>query len=283
MPVFPADDLSLSVAIRNRLRPLIASHASGFNENVKRNSPTAGASQTRDMWGKVKFAASLEFDRKIDDIELLMSFWEVYRITGFTYFDFEQIVMGTPGYRSPEVLGTGDGATLTFTIRAKEIVSSSVVVYNNTVPISSGFYALSAETNGIGTGSQGEDQIIFGGGHAPVGAKAITGATNANPIVITSASHGRITGEKVTITGVLGNTAANATLATIVVINANSFSLTGVAGNGAYTSGGVVAASVLSLAYKGRRRYTVEIPAPPPKSSSAYNLQRVQMQIQEKF
>lgn len=284
MAVFPTDDLSLSLAIRRRLRPLIASHSSDFMENVKRNAPTAGASQTRDMWGKLKFKAALEFDRTIDDAELVMSFWQTNRVIGFTFFDFEPCVIGTPGYRNPDPLGTGDGSTLAFTIRAKEIVSSSVVVYSDTSPtstsrvaISSGFYSLS-----VGTGSQGEDQIVFGGGHIPVGAKSITGATNATPIVITAAGHGRATGEVVTIAGVLGNTAANGTRI-IIVTGPNTFSLTGSVGNGAYTSGGTVAATLLSIAYKGRRRYTVEIPTPPSKASSDWNRQRVSFTVLEKF
>lgn len=65
----------------------------------------------------------------------------------------------------------------------------------------------------------------------------ITNATNANPIVITtSAAHNLVTGDSVTISGVLGNTAANGTnVAT--VLTATTFSIP-VAGNGAYTSGG---------------------------------------------
>lgn len=65
----------------------------------------------------------------------------------------------------------------------------------------------------------------------------ITGATQATPIVITSTAHGRATGDYVRIAGVGGNTAANG-LFKIAVINANSFSLNGSVGNGAYTSGG---------------------------------------------
>lgn len=68
---------------------------------------------------------------------------------------------------------------------------------------------------------------------------AITGATNATPIVITSANHGLATGMRVTIAGVGGNTAANGDF-TITVVDSNSFSLTGSVGNGAYTSGGTV-------------------------------------------
>lgn len=66
---------------------------------------------------------------------------------------------------------------------------------------------------------------------------SITGATNASPIVITSASHGLNTGTRVTISGVGGNTAANGTFQ-ITNVSANTFSLDGSTGNGAYTSGG---------------------------------------------
>jgi hypothetical protein len=75
--------------------------------------------------------------------------------------------------------------------------------------------------------------------------KAITGATNATPIVITSASHGFSTGDLVAIVQVGGNTAANGVFS-ITVLDANTFSLqsiaTGadVAGSGAYTSGGLI-------------------------------------------
>ena len=65
----------------------------------------------------------------------------------------------------------------------------------------------------------------------------ITNATNASPIVVTSAGHGLSTGTRVTIAGVLGNTAANGDF-NATVIDANTFSLDGTTGNSAYTSGG---------------------------------------------
>ncbi len=65
----------------------------------------------------------------------------------------------------------------------------------------------------------------------------ITNATNASPIVITSANHKLTTGMRVTVASVGGNTAANGTHI-ITVVDANSFSLDGSSGNGAYTSGG---------------------------------------------
>jgi hypothetical protein len=64
----------------------------------------------------------------------------------------------------------------------------------------------------------------------------ITAASNANPIVITSVAHGLSTGARVTITGVVGNTAANTT-AVVTKLTADTFSIP-TAGNGAYTSGG---------------------------------------------
>lgn len=67
--------------------------------------------------------------------------------------------------------------------------------------------------------------------------KAITGATNTANIDITSAAHGLKTGDRIRITGVQGNTAANGTF-TVTVIDANTFRLKGVAGTGAYTVGG---------------------------------------------
>jgi hypothetical protein len=66
---------------------------------------------------------------------------------------------------------------------------------------------------------------------------AITAATNATPIQITAANHGYKNGQKTTIAGVGGNTAANGTW-TLTVVDPNNFTLNGSTGNGAYTSGG---------------------------------------------
>lgn len=70
---------------------------------------------------------------------------------------------------------------------------------------------------------------------------SITAATQANPVVVTSAAHGLANGQKVHITGVAGMTQLNNL--TYIVANqaANTFELTGINGTGfgAYTSGGV--------------------------------------------
>lgn len=64
----------------------------------------------------------------------------------------------------------------------------------------------------------------------------VTAASNANPVVVTSAAHGLTSGTKVRVQGVGGNTNANGLFA-VTRLSADTFSLP-VAGNGAYTSGG---------------------------------------------
>lgn len=78
---------------------------------------------------------------------------------------------------------------------------------------------------------------------ADAGIKAITGATNATPIVITATAHGFTNGDIVLIGAVGGNQAANG-IWKIANQAANTFELTNpitgtnVSGSGAYTSGG---------------------------------------------
>lgn len=79
---------------------------------------------------------------------------------------------------------------------------------------------------------------IFGATPTAVaGSGAVTGATNASPIVITQVGHGKANGDAVFISGVGGNTAANGAWV-IANITANTYELRGSAGNGAYTAGG---------------------------------------------
>jgi hypothetical protein len=66
----------------------------------------------------------------------------------------------------------------------------------------------------------------------------ITGASNANPIVITASGHGLTSGTWVTISGVTGNTNANGTWP-ITFVSSSTFSIpTG--GNATYTGGGQI-------------------------------------------
>ena len=73
--------------------------------------------------------------------------------------------------------------------------------------------------------------------------KAITGATAADPVVITSNGHGLANGTKVSIRGVVGMVELNIETAyTVAATATNTFALSGLDGSGfdAYTSGGVV-------------------------------------------
>jgi hypothetical protein len=76
--------------------------------------------------------------------------------------------------------------------------------------------------------------------------QAITGATAANPVVITSNNHGLQTGDTCTITGVVGMVEINDRTFTVTRVDANEFSLDSEDGtlHTAYTSGGTFAAAI---------------------------------------
>lgn len=78
---------------------------------------------------------------------------------------------------------------------------------------------------------------------------SITGATKANPCVITSAAHGLRNGQSIKIDGVAGMTQLNGNTYTVAGKTDDTFQLSGVNSSayGTYTSGGVI--SFLSLAY----------------------------------
>lgn len=80
----------------------------------------------------------------------------------------------------------------------------------------------------------------------------ITGvAQPTNPTEITSTNHGLVTGDVVTITGVVGMTQLNDNIYTITVIDVNTFSLDGIDNTafGAYVSGGIWTATDRSFAF----------------------------------
>jgi hypothetical protein len=73
------------------------------------------------------------------------------------------------------------------------------------------------------------------------------GATNAIPIEITtSGAHLFVSGQRVLVANVKGNTAANGTW-TITVTSSTKFTLNGSTGNGAWTSGGAVGDGGLTI------------------------------------
>jgi Flp pilus assembly protein TadG len=79
-------------------------------------------------------------------------------------------------------------------------------------------------------------------------ARNITGATKANPVVITSAAHGFVNGDKVYITGVNGMTQLNNKIFTVAGAAANTFQLSGVSGTAysTYSSSGTVTKCVVA-------------------------------------
>jgi hypothetical protein len=66
----------------------------------------------------------------------------------------------------PELVGTGDGSTLTFDLTSAGIIYS--VVFVNGIEQAGSAYSISA-----GTGTGGVDQLVFGSGNAPASALAI--------------------------------------------------------------------------------------------------------------
>ncbi len=93
--------------------------------------------------------------------------------------------------------------------------------------------------------SNGFTTFNVGGSWSPTQA-TITGASKANPCVITATSHGFATGDTVTISGVGGMYQLNQNRYVITVIDANSFSLKDLFENPVnssayttYTSGGI--------------------------------------------
>jgi hypothetical protein len=66
---------------------------------------------------------------------------------------------------------------------------------------------------------------------------AVSAATNASPIAVTTATHGLTTGDTVYISGVTGNTAANGQWQ-VTVTGGTTFTLDGSTGNGTYGTGG---------------------------------------------
>lgn len=83
----------------------------------------------------------------------------------------------------------------------------------------------------------GSEVIPVTGTCQPHDIGVITDASNNNPIVITSANHGRVDGDRVSVSGVTGNTAANGTWS-INVLDGDTFELTNSTGSGNYVSGG---------------------------------------------
>lgn len=116
----------------------------------------------------------------------------------------------------------------------------NLAVANSTTSTYGPFAAGTFHVQNTVTGSTYANQGSLTIGPASYAGGGITAATNASPILITTASaHGLSTGASVLIDQVTGNTAANG-FWTITVVNSTQFLLTNSTGNGSYVSGGRV-------------------------------------------
>ena len=127
------------------------------------------------------------------------------------------------------------GAYEYFALSAAQILAAQTPPVQLSAPITR-VLVTSSTASGIVTTT-----IASAAGAVPgVSNLAVTNATNATPIVITTTSaHGLSSGNYVSISGVQGNTNANGTWS-ITVLSTTTFSLGGSTGNAAYTSGGAV-------------------------------------------
>lgn len=100
----------------------------------------------------------------------------------------------------------------------------------------------------------------------------ITGATQANPCVITANSHGLVSGDEVYISGVGGMTQLNGGYYTVTYIGANTFSLDGVNSTayGAYTSGGTIKRSAMYTPYDETDLFQIQIQREQTPVSASY-------------
>jgi len=127
------------------------------------------------------------------------------------------------------------GAYKYFALSAAQILAAQTPAVTLSSPITRVLVQASATSGVITTTVASSSGTVPG-----VSNLAVTGASSASPIEITTASaHGLSSGNYVTISGVLGNTNANGTYA-ITVTSATKFTLNGSTGNAAYTSGGIV-------------------------------------------
>lgn len=129
-------------------------------ENVKRTPPEAGNSYIRDVWGVVRFAASMEFQVTSADAKILWPFYLTNRLVSFTMFDFEE------RHFDAEAIGTATGALQTFTVPAKEIKNYTVFHAGVAIPGGNVTYL-------VGAGTDGQDQVRITAGSATAG-QAIT-------------------------------------------------------------------------------------------------------------
>jgi hypothetical protein len=144
------------------IKPLVGYEA-GEIENVRRNPAEAGATQIRDLWGGLtKFYAEFEYELGTAAAHEFLRFRRANRALTFTFYDIDLDAF------DGENIGTGDGSNLIFTIPAKE-TANRVVRVAGVLRTAGTHYNVTS-----GTGSLGEDRVVFTAGNAPTNGQAVT-------------------------------------------------------------------------------------------------------------
>ncbi|MFO1001216.1 MAG: hypothetical protein U0936_12800, partial [Planctomycetaceae bacterium] len=144
----------------------------------------------------------------------------------------DQIILQGLGNADPNVNHPGNGLHTVTVLDNNRFRLNAVNGSTGTVRYTGGgtWYVPDFQSNGTARGLVTIDMQNT----VPQG--TVRAATNAGPIVITSPSHGLTTGQRVRISNVNGNTAANGVFK-ITVVDANTFRLDGTTGNGTYNPG----------------------------------------------
>lgn len=157
-------------------------------------------------------------------------------ITGATNASPISVTVASHGYSTGNV------------VRIRDVKGNTAANANWTITVvDTNTFTLDTSTGNGTYGGGGEVVLVVSSDGtftlATTSAVNISGATNAQPIEITAAGHGFLTGQAVTIASVGGNLGANGTWI-ITVTGVNTFTLNNSIGTGAYTSGGTATGKV---------------------------------------
>jgi hypothetical protein len=134
--------------------------------------------------------------------------------------------------------GTGIEGTITLELFDKNLQLKARRIIKNLITDAGDLYYATRGIASVVPGGPSQPTLVtgmkLGTGEQPV---TISAATNASPIVLTTSTQSWSSGDKITVTGVGGNTAANGTWI-LSAATSTTATLTGSTGNAAYTSGG---------------------------------------------
>lgn len=143
---------------------------------------------------------------------------------------------------APDIETTSASTTVTITDPNVSNVTTYDTVFFQTPVTVGGLLLVGAYPITLVTGSTTYEITTAAAASATVATIAITGATQANPCVISATSHGRSNGDLVYIDDVVGMTELNGNIYEVANANANDFELDGIDSSAytAYSSGGNV-------------------------------------------